>query len=68
MPSRPSATTLDGSDELGADIQPDQASAWSSFCDTHKEAKPFQNRGWVHLESVSVDDTMVKTMTPLVTP
>ena len=42
------------SNELGADIQPDQASAWSSFCDTHKEAKPFRNRGWVHLESVSV--------------
>lgn len=40
-------------DEKGGNIQPDQATAWSSFCDTHKEAKPFRNRGWDHLERVS---------------
>ncbi|KAH9172560.1 hypothetical protein EDB89DRAFT_1964914, partial [Lactarius sanguifluus] len=40
-------------DEKGANIQPDQAGAWSSFCNTHKAAKPFRNSGWVHLEGVS---------------
>jgi hypothetical protein len=40
-------------DDSGANIQADQAAAWESFCGTHKEAKPFRNRGWVHFERVS---------------
>ncbi|KAN0141121.1 hypothetical protein V8E53_000877 [Lactarius tabidus] len=39
--------------ENSANIQLDQASAWSLFCGIHKEAKPFRNRGWVHLERMS---------------
>lgn len=38
------------SDARGADIHPEMEAEWAKFIKVHKEAKPFKNRGWVHLE------------------
>ncbi|KAF8964770.1 hypothetical protein BDZ97DRAFT_1918729 [Flammula alnicola] len=42
------------SDETGASITPEMEDTWSDFLKVHKDAKPFKNKGWVHLEKVSL--------------
>lgn len=40
-------------DTRGADITPELESAWATFIKIYKDAKPFKNRGWVHLEKMT---------------
>ncbi|KDR71951.1 hypothetical protein GALMADRAFT_213445 [Galerina marginata CBS 339.88] len=42
------------SDETGASITPDMEDAWRDFLLIHKDAKPFKNKGWVHLEKMTM--------------
>ncbi|KAF8952273.1 hypothetical protein BDZ97DRAFT_1682107 [Flammula alnicola] len=42
------------SDETGASITPEMEDTWSDFLKVHKDAKPFKNKGWVHLKKVSL--------------
>ncbi|KJA25659.1 hypothetical protein HYPSUDRAFT_134332 [Hypholoma sublateritium FD-334 SS-4] len=39
-------------DETGASINPNMASSWDDYVNKHPEAKPFHNKGWVHLAQV----------------
>lgn len=41
------------SDETGATITPELESSWAAYTRVHKDAKPFKNRGWRHLNLVS---------------
>ncbi|KDR70345.1 hypothetical protein GALMADRAFT_144655 [Galerina marginata CBS 339.88] len=41
------------SDETGASITPDMEPAWADFIKSHPLAKPFKNKGWVHLEKMT---------------
>jgi hypothetical protein len=41
------------SDETRASITPEMEDAWANFIKSHKDAKPFKNKGWVHLEKVT---------------
>jgi hypothetical protein len=41
------------SDTRGADIGPEMEQEWVKFLKIHKDAKPFKNRGWVHLEKMT---------------
>lgn len=41
------------SDTRGADIAPDMEQEWAKFVKIYKEAKPFKNHGWVHLEKMT---------------
>ncbi|KAF8806056.1 hypothetical protein BYT27DRAFT_7224436 [Phlegmacium glaucopus] len=40
------------SDETGASITPNMEDAWCNFLLVYKDAKPFKNKGWVHLEKM----------------
>ena len=40
-------------DETGASIDYTTADSWDAYIAQHKDAKPFQNAGWIHLEKVS---------------
>jgi hypothetical protein len=40
------------SDETGASITPDMEDVWEDFLKVYKEAKPFKNHGWVHLDKM----------------
>ena len=41
------------SDDTGASITPDMEDAWEAFIKIYKEAKPFKNHSWIHLEAMS---------------
>ncbi|KAF4616359.1 hypothetical protein D9613_008849 [Agrocybe pediades] len=40
------------SDDHGASISPDMEAAWCDFLKVHPAAKPFKNKGWVHLSKM----------------
>ena len=40
-------------DETGASITVDTASSWDDYIKKHPAAKPFRNRGWVHLQRMT---------------
>ena len=40
-------------DETGASIDHTTADSWDAYVAQHKDAKPFRNAGWIHLEKVS---------------
>ena len=46
--------------ETGASITVDTASSWDNYIKKHPAAKPFQNRGWVHLQRMT--DIMLSTV------
>lgn len=41
-------------DETGASITAHTASSWEDYVKCHPGAKPFRNKGWVHLAKVSL--------------
>ncbi|GLB39525.1 hypothetical protein LshimejAT787_0700350 [Lyophyllum shimeji] len=41
------------SDVTGASITPESESSWAAYVKIHKEAKPFKNHGWCHLDLMS---------------
>ncbi|KIJ90288.1 hypothetical protein K443DRAFT_15360 [Laccaria amethystina LaAM-08-1] len=41
------------SDTRGADITPEMEPEWAKFIKIYKDAKPFKNHGWVHLEKMT---------------
>lgn len=47
-------------DETGASITVDTASSWDDYIKKHPAAKPFRNRGWVHLQRMT--DIMPSTV------
>ncbi|KAG6874731.1 hypothetical protein C0992_006807 [Termitomyces sp. T32_za158] len=40
-------------DETGANITPELESSWTAYIKIHKDAKPFKNHGWCHLDVMS---------------
>jgi hypothetical protein len=40
-------------DETGASIDYTTADSWDAYVAQHKDAKPFQNANWIHLEKIS---------------
>ena len=42
------------SDETGASITPDMEDAWGDFLKIYREAKPFKNHSWIHLEKMTI--------------
>jgi hypothetical protein len=47
-------------DETGASITPATSSSWDDYVRKHPAAKPFRNKGWVHLHKVA--DIMPSTI------
>ncbi|PPQ71303.1 hypothetical protein CVT26_011953 [Gymnopilus dilepis] len=41
------------SDETGASITPEMEPQWAAFLKANPKAKPFKNKGWVHLEKMT---------------
>lgn len=41
------------SDARGADITPEMEPEWAKFIKVYKDAKPFKNHGWIHLEKMT---------------
>ncbi|KAH9172301.1 hypothetical protein EDB89DRAFT_1851340 [Lactarius sanguifluus] len=41
-------------DVTGASIDEATADSWEAYVAKHKDAKPFRNAGWVHLQKVSL--------------
>ena len=42
------------SNETGASITPDMENVWGDFLKIYREAKPFENHGWIHLEKMII--------------